>query len=145
MAIPLQQLNARLQKINLEELIRQAVISNDERLIEMNRSQMERGVRSDGDLIQPEYRSMGYAFFKRGQGTKAPMGVPDLKLTGAFHREMVLVVEGDEYEFGSTDEKTWMLTEKYDKIFGLTKENQQEAIRINTEKLGQLFRKAAGI
>lgn len=145
MAIPLQQLNARLQKINLEELIRQAVISNDERLIEMNRSQMERGVRSDGDLIQPEYQSMGYAFFKRGQGTKAPMGVPDLKLTGAFHREMVLVVEGDEYEFGSTDEKTGMLTEKYDKIFGLTKENQQEAVRINTEKLGQLFRKAAGI
>lgn len=141
----LSEFNSKLQAIDMEELIRQAVISNESKLLDMNRRQMLSGERSDGDLISPDYFSLSYAFEKKKMGTKAPFGVPDLKYTGAFQRDMVLLVEGNEWEIGSTDDKTPELTRKYAKIFGLTKENTEQAKVINTATLGELFKKAAGL
>lgn len=140
------ELNDRLQTLDIDDLVRQAIEANASKLVTMNRRQMEEGKTREGDLIEPLYRSVIYARGKKElYGSKAPFRVPDLKLTGEFHKGMVLEVDDRDYYLYSTDEKAGMLAEKYKNIFGLSDENKQAAKVINTRTLGAMYKKAAGL
>jgi hypothetical protein len=124
----------------LDAHIATVVKGNSERIVSLNRTQMENGLTSKDVGIYPGYRNKYYAFMKKNMGSKAPMGVPDLKLTGSFHKGMKLNITGAEYEISSTDKKSPLLEEKYPDIFGLAENSILEAQRINGEGLAERFK-----
>lgn len=138
------ELNDKLQALDIDELTRQAVKMNEDKILDLNREQMETGKNTEGQTIGA-YRSKSYANFKKAIGSRAPFRVPDLKLTGEFHERMILEVDDNQYFIYSTDEKAGMLAEKYAKIFGLTKESQERAKEFNTKSLAVLFKQATGL
>jgi hypothetical protein len=93
---------------------------NKEELADLNVSQMDEGLRSDGKKIVPQY-SPNYAKFK---GFKTP----NLKLTGDFHSGVFVERKGDKLLFDSTDKKTDKLESRYSSnIFGIAPKNEQKA------------------
>jgi hypothetical protein len=97
-------------------------------MIRLNHEQLDEGILNTGKQIEPEY-SPSYANFKG-------FDIPDLNLTGAFRRGWDVVVDDKELLFGSNDEKTKRLVDKYTvEIFGLTKENAEFVFnKINTKR-----------
>ena len=139
-------MNDRIQAVDVMEMTRAAIAANASQMVTLQRRQMEEGVRSDGEMIAPLYRSVLYAMGKKQlYGSKAPYRVPDLKLTGAFHRGIVFEVDDNNYYFYSTDEKAPDLTDKYEKIMGLTDENKEVAKVINTRQLSRMYKEATGL
>ena len=85
---------------------------------------------------------------KANMGSKAPMGTPDLKLTGSFHEKMFLRISGDEYLISSKDKKTADLVDRYDNagdLFGISPNNTPQAQNLNTKKLAELLKQATGL
>jgi len=122
-----------------------AVEQNEKPLVQLNRDQMQIGVNAEGKTIGA-YRSVSYAKFKKEMGSKAPYRVPDLLLTGAFQRDMILEVDEKDYFITSTDDKTDSLIEKYsDKIFGIGPDSKVQAQSLNTKKLAELLKQATGL
>lgn len=140
------ELNNRLQVIDVDELCREAVTQNASKLVTMNKRQLEVGETITGGSIKPSYRSRLYAKYKQLEmGSQSPLGTPDLKLTGDFHKGFFLTVEDNEYFIESSDEKTGMLVDKYKDIFGLTTQNKDSAKVFVTRTFGDLFKKASGL
>lgn len=139
------ELAAKIATIDLERMKVLAVEANEAAIVDMNRQQMVKGSRADGEVIEPEYRSFSYAMMKKDRGGQAPLFIPDLKLTGDFHEAMAMAVDEDGYEIGSSDEKTGMLMEKYRDIFGLTEENKVKARALTTVSLSKLYKQATGL
>ena len=107
---------------------------NKEELADINVSQMDEGLRSDGKKIVPDY-SPNYAKFK---GFKTP----NLKLTGDFHSGVFVERKGDKLLFDSTDDKTDKLESRYSSdIFGITPKNEQKAADEMDEDLLKLVEK----
>lgn len=129
---------SKLAALDIDYLKEQAVAENEQLIIRLNRKQLDAGLTSEGNLIEPEYQ-YGYAIFKKNLSSyKAPFGTPDLELTGAFKRGFAIEYPGDgEYEVFSKDVKNDELTAKYDDIFGLTK----ESIEIVKKKVTKSFLK----
>lgn len=130
---------------NLNKNMEIAVQANEKPLVDINREQMQQGINAEGQTIGA-YRSTAYAKFKKSMGSRAPYRVPDLLLTGAFQKDMILVTEDTDYYITSTDDKTGELVDKYsDKIFGISKNNQSKAQEINTKKLAEMLKLATGL
>lgn len=141
----IKELSDRVQQIDVFQLMRKALVENEQKIVEMNREQMEVGVTSKGQTIDPTYRSAQYAQFKKKIGSRSPVGIPNLKLTGSFHEKMQMEIDDRSYSIYSTDDKERDLTAKYKDIFGLNAENIRKAQEINTRKLGQLYKQATGL
>ncbi len=104
---------------NPEEIFRRAVLENEAEILDLNTAQLERGEDSFGNLLD-EYASDTYAQFKQALGSKAPLGIPDLKLEGDFYSGFVLKYDGAAFFITSTDEKKDRLKDKYgEDVFGL--------------------------
>lgn len=111
----------KLQKFDTEMMCDVAFSDNEDEMIKAQRYQMRKGERSDGEEITPGLLSDAYARDKKAGGGLAPMGVPDLKDTGAFQNAITYEVSEGVLYFTSTDEKTEDLVEKYSEdIFGLS-------------------------
>ena len=63
--------------------------------------------------------------------SKPPLGVPDLKLSGDMHSEMVVENQGDDFYFGSANPVTQYLVPKYGEIFGLAPKSKAKYIKDN--------------
>lgn len=108
---------------NIDEPFQRAMLDNETEIIDANVAQLEIGQDALGNLLD-EYASDAYAQFKKSMGSKAPMGVPDLKLEGDFHSGFILKRDGDMFFITSTDEKKDRLRDKYgEDIFGLSAES----------------------
>ena len=89
---------------------------------------MMKGENATGKRIG-RYRNPAYARLKNSMNPVPGLGVPDLKLTGKFHREIFAEIRGDKVIIDSVNEKTEALVEKYgETIFGLNVENKNELI-----------------
>lgn len=114
------ELAKRMRSLNLDTLKQQA--ANDSRpvIIKAQRKQMRKGENALGAAIG-RY-SPSYLAYKRTLNTyKAPSGVPDLFLTGAFQGSIKLDIKGTALELSSSDSKTGKLTGMYGpEIFGLS-------------------------
>jgi len=96
-------------------------------IIRYNHSQLQRGTRSDGQNIAPNYRNRTYAELKAEQNPLPGFLTPDLKLTGGFYSNFFIAVDTEYYEIDSRDPKTDKLLKKYgENIFGLTQPNKDE-------------------
>lgn len=138
------ELNDKLQTLDVDELVLQAIQLNEKAMVQINREQMEVGKNAEGQSIG-YYRSLSYANFKKNIGSRSPFRIPDLKLTGDFHKGMAMDVEDNKYFIYSTDDKAPDLTDRYGPIWGIAPENQDRAKEINTRTLGRLFKEATGI
>jgi len=139
------ELNDKMQAVDIDQIIRDAVIKNGSKLVSLNRGQLVKGLTSEGETIEPPLRSYTYAKDKKSAGGQAPFWIPDMKNTGAFQRDMYLIVEDNDYYIESADEKAPALAAKYKKIFGLTKENKELAKVFNTKTIGEMYKKAVGL
>jgi len=112
---------------NHEQYFRRAIVENQEEILDLNIAQLESGKDSFGRLLD-EYASDAYAQFKQSIGSRAPFGIPDLKLEGDFYSGFVLKADGDEFYITSEDEKRDKLVAYAGPdIFGLTEESLIEA------------------
>lgn len=106
----------QLEKVDLIAVSLEAMRASEDTLVSFNQEQMQDSIDSEGEPLG-EYASIAYAN-RKGRITV------DLKLTGDFYRGMF--AKTDEYPviFGSTDDKTEDLKNKYgENIFGTTKNN----------------------
>lgn len=111
----------------MQSLKEQAVKEHSDEIVKLNQSQLRLGRTKDGKYIEPSY-SKAYLKRKRKLSSYvAPDGIPDLFLHGDFYREMETIIEDNQYDVISWDEKSKWLLPKYDDIFGLTKENIETA------------------
>lgn len=138
------ELNDKLQALDVDQLVRDAIQSNASKITTLNKRQLDKGETIDGDLIRPQ-TTVSYANMKQSIGSISPFRTPDLKFTGAFEKGFFLTVEDNDYYIESSDEKAGMLAEKYKKIFGLTKESQDTAKEFNTRLLGKMFKEKSGL
>lgn len=110
-----------VRSLNSKDLIVKAAKLTTDQLADLNVEQMDQGLLSTGNKIQPDY-SPSYEKYK---GFKTP----NLKDEGDFHDETYAKVIGSEIEFGSTDWKSNKLQIHYTKnIFGVTEKNFIETI-----------------
>lgn len=138
------ELNKKLQSFNIWGNVRRAIASNSDKIVDFNRQQMVNGIAPDGQYIRPRYKSEAYADAKADAGSKAPFGIPDLKLTEAFHDALYLKLYRDDYSINSKDEKAGKLEVKYNP-FGLTYDNRMRAVTINTRTFSQFFKQHTGL
>ncbi len=134
-----------MQTADIEAMQEQVVLDNDNALTDLNREQLLMGLTSKGATIAPSLASFVYAKNKKERGGRAPFGVPDMRNTGAFQREMQIDVDSGGYSFFSTDEKAAMLNEKYRDLFGLTVANIKRARNICTAALAVMYKKYLGL
>lgn len=111
---------------DLDKLVLESAMELKSSLADLNVKQMEDGVGYDDKPIRPEYQSKKYAKSKKSIGSKAPLGTPDLKLTGSFHSGVEAVNKGKAIVMWSTDEKTAKLDAKYPKALGINKKSKEE-------------------
>lgn len=120
----------RLNNNKFNEIVVDEMFEGREEILELNRSQLMRGLKSDGNKVFPLYSSEKYADEKYKMNRLAGYSVPDLKLTGDFHEEFTARRGGKNFlHLYSQDHKSNMLKGKYGKdIFGLTSSSKEEFI-----------------
>ena len=118
------QLRSRLTALNVKDVSFRSVEETKEVITEIQRQQMFQGLNAEGKKIG-RYRSNKYARVKNEMNPLPGLGIPDLKLTGAFYAKMETDVTPEVFKSFSTDEKNAELTAKYDP-FGLNKESKSK-------------------
>ena len=85
----------------------------------MNKEQLSIGKDAQGSTLA-DYASESYAGFKVDVvGSEAPLGTPDLKVTGAFYDGFKIILDDTTLTITSEDIKTLELEGHYGDIFGL--------------------------
>jgi len=108
---------------SLDEIIVESIKESEEELLDLLRSQLSVGEKGDGQM--PPYLSEKYAEYKQKIGSKAPEGITDLKLTGAFQDKLRLIMTKTGARIRSYDKKKSVLLDHYGKeIYELNAENQ---------------------
>jgi hypothetical protein len=122
------ELNRRLNSVKIGELAEESLRENKDYVLNANKDQLLDGERADGTRIVPKYVSKPYAKWKHKINNRAGEGTPDLRLTGIFYEKFFINILGqNRYIISSLDDKTKMLSDKYDyKIFGLNTDNAEE-------------------
>lgn len=142
-----QQLYDSLKTFDLNQEVRNGMQANERQIVDLNRSQLLEGKKSDGNKITPQYRRNGYALNKNQRNSRPGFGTPDLYLRGDFQNAMFLLVNGNIYSFDSRDSKRGKLVGKYSEaIFGLTPENQRKMwVEILTPYIRQRLSDVTGL
>lgn len=116
----------KLSKVTVleqEQAMAAIVKKHEAEIVDLNIKQLDEGVYTDGQAIEPEYTPLTKEI-KKGKGQ--PFNRVTLEDEGDFKRGMHL--EGDTFPFevNSTDLKIGKLDEKYngEKFFGLSEENK---------------------
>jgi hypothetical protein len=142
------QLHTNLNNVidNLDSIVIDSAMENENSIVDLNTSQLELGLTSEGNSIEPEYFDPEYTKYKKAIGKKAPGATPDLKLTGDFHSGFYAKKTQDWIEIHSTDYKEKQLRAKYsDEIFGLTQNNLNELGQIILPDLIKNIKNELGI
>lgn len=118
-----------LSAMDLVSIARETLSENADTMASLNEQQMFAGIRADGSEILPSYADLTIEIKKqKGQ----PYDRVTLRDEGDFYAGLYADVQGDSIEYGSTDEKSAELEEKYSKargsIFGLTVGSKSELV-----------------
>lgn len=142
----------RYHAINIEMLISDAFDSASEQIEQLNREQLEKGIKSTGEELG-DY--VGYYREVRGeQGLQ--VDYVDLKVTGKFHNSIYAKREGNEYEIFSTDTASKVQSLIYggngvrkggfgEEIFGLTDENKLTVKGLTRDTLIEIIEQVMNI
>lgn len=108
----------------LDSLVASAMGDNSETIIDLNVSQLEKGLDSDG-LYLGDLSSDEYATEKILKGGKAPKGKVDLINEGDYTSGFFTKQSGGKLLIDSSDEKSDKLDNEFPKNKGLTTENKK--------------------
>lgn len=139
----IKELNTRMQKIDLAKLSQDAVRLNLEYIAEVNRLQLRKGEKGNGGQVG-KY-SPGYGAYKQKLSSYyAPSGVPDLYLTGRFHKSIKATLTGLQYVVSADDPNN--LEGRYGvTIFGLNKGHTPLVMARVTRSMGVIFKQQTGL
>lgn len=115
----------RMKSLSVKDVSYKSVVDTKETVTDIQKEQMSHGLDAEGNKIAPKYRRMRYALAKFAVNPLAGLGVPDLRLTGAFYAGFQTKVTPETFATISTDEKNDVLIKKYDP-FGLDPESKAE-------------------
>jgi len=112
-----------LKTQRLKEIIIEAILQEEQLVLELNKTQLDLGKDSLGNDIAPEYADS----YAQKKGFKTP----DLEVSGAFKAAFELEVFKESADIFSTDFKSPFLEEKYgrEKIYGLNNSSKVVLIR----------------
>lgn len=117
---------------NMNNIVKDVVKENRDVILDLNKIQLESGIKNDSTKITPKYKPSTIAK-KKAQGKEFRWVTLEDK--GDFKRGMKVDLRGDDMLIFSSDSKSEKLKEKYSKkIFGLTKPSLQE-LRIEIKPL----------
>lgn len=127
----------------IPETIREAILSNEKKVIRLNQEQLYDGKTATGEDIRPYYtedpffktvgQAQGYIKWKQKitPNNKRNPNAPNLFINGFFHRSLKLVDEnGDIIIISTLTGDMGGIDEKYDNILGLMPTNQE---KVNNE------------
>lgn len=130
---------AKLKTINqarIEQLLKEEILADKEKIVDLVRQRWRRGVRPSGDIIGT-YESFFYMQEKLQRNPLAGGNV-DLIDTGALNEELTIFHQTkSKFTIFSTDEKAGQIAAKYGlDVFGLTEEEEilvivEGLIRVN--------------
>lgn len=115
---------SRVQSLDIGLVAYQSVDETKDLITGIQRQQMFHGLNAKGEKIG-RYRNSKYARVKNEMNPLPGVGIPDLKVTGAFYGGFKTVVTPQVFITTSSDGKNAELTEKYDP-FGLNMESKSE-------------------
>jgi len=126
----LRQIAANLNSFDIMRELDIILNNLNKTIIGLNQQQLEIGKDANNSTLAA-YAEPYYALFKKNEmGSKAPLGIPNLKLTGAFFDGFTIITDSKKIVITSKDLKTLQLEGQYGDIFGLTPEHLDElAIR----------------
>lgn len=121
----------------------EVIEQHDELIADLNRQQLEQGIRSDGSPIEPDYTRATVAI-KQSKGQ--PTDKVRLYDTGSFYGSLFVNLFDNAFVLDATDSKAPELTAKYgDKILGLTPANRALLVQIIKPQFIQRLRAAIGL
>lgn len=106
---------------------------------DLNREMLLDGRNNEGQLIRPKYRNSKYARRKQALNSKPPLGTPDIKLTGKYHKSLKAKFQGNDILIDSSDSKDADLSAKYEGIKGLGPPEEFQLREAVTPDLRTLF------
>ena len=122
----LRELAAKAKTINVHGLALDNAKANSELINELIRQQLTVGENSDGNKIGT-YTTSRYAAFKKRIGSLAPLGVPDLKLSGDLFKGLKTVFKQDMFTTESSVSYSKYQEQRYtDKVYRLQEQNAEE-------------------
>lgn len=126
----------KLQRLDINRMVSAIFASTaiDKEATDLLREQWEKGQNKEGGAIG-YYASSSYAQRKHQMNPMAGLGVVDLMLTHALERGLYLEVQGDTYQFKSSDEKYSELHDKYPMAWGLGDVAQKDLRQIISDEL----------
>jgi len=145
-----------LEALNIPSVAVTTLKENSERMADLIAGQLAQGLRSDGSEILPSYKPLTIELKHEKSGLAAVTDHVTLYDTGEHYKELYVEIKGDEIEYGSHDDKSEKLQEKYDvkgrkgngSIYGLTEDSKDELVEghlsnrfqsLITESTGLLF------
>lgn len=112
----------RLERLDLEAALSEAIAFTKEEYADMNREQWKEGITSTGADIMPSPYSLGYAKIRLREGL--PIDVIDLRRKGAFYGGYTIDQDGSVMHLSSdVDYEKWITHRYGEKIYGLTDES----------------------
>ncbi len=116
----------RLQRIQIEPALAEAINRTKADYIALNESQLAAGITRDTANIEPYPYSAAYA--KKRQKAGLQTDHIDLNFTGTYYKEFTAKISGTKLELGSEVSYEPFISKRYNplEIYGLTEENMDK-------------------
>ena len=140
------ELAKKAKKINVRQLALKVAQANEGLITDNVIDQLDVGIAGDGKRVG-EYVTDRYSRFKRSEGSNAPFGVVDLKLTGDLYkgiRTRVLPTQVITNVVGVTYSK-YQVRRYGKRIYENTPKNANEVKNENSRDTVQAYSKALGL
>lgn len=99
----------RVREVNLTEIAGRIVEENAEKLADINKAQLMKGKNNRGEMLSPKHSenpwfktkeaALRYASWKHRLYPETPFDVPNLIITGVYHRSISVSRSGDNVDF----------------------------------------------
>ncbi len=133
------------QRLNFDQVVRDSFEETKGSINLFDRENLRSGKLIDGSFITPSLKSEPYAAKKKLTGF-APLGTPDLFLTGSFQEGIGTIINSKSFTTFSTDEKSSKLELKYTKnIFGLPFDKRSAYVQIIGPVIFKKIKQATGL
>ena len=117
----------KVESVNLRQEVPKIIQQTSFEIVAYNQAQLYSGITAKGERISPRYRSAPYAQEKAKMNSKPGLGIPDLRLTGAFYSSINVTVENEKIDIDSFSPRGAELKRKYgESILGLTESNRSK-------------------
>lgn len=139
------------ERVDMNNVIGQAVGRNATAILDLNRSQLWDGKGTDGEDLSPNYledpffktreQAIGYAKWKQAitRNPNRNLFAPNLFINGFYYKSLRLTLAPEAFEIVAGNSFSMKIEQKYDAAEGLTEKNIEEAGRIILDDVREIF------